>query len=345
MPRTATDCNTAVVVNTSVCPPLYDQRFTDTDNDGIPDYKDRDSDGDGIDDLYEGYSDPDKDGIPSYRDPDSDNDGVTDASEGAGKDKNGNGVPDFLDDEVAEPITYGGADWGSAGPGTGIVELRCGDTVANGRGDCPDPLSEGCRPGVRRFHGAVGDTYTVLCPPLCALDAMAVYGPFRTTGWTGADGCSAFPDHGTFLDHSSICKSLYSMGQVRHLKFFSCEQMLAAPCMRLSCLRSNFSILAHRRKLADAHDDPLCALALQIEYGKAGLGRIRLVPPVESYPACNSMPRARQDYLQTVNCLGRSAPIVCILAYPHPTLSRRSSSSARSCHAPRRSVPNVCSSS
>jgi hypothetical protein len=106
------------------------------------------------------------------------------------------------------------------------------------------------------------------------------------------------------------------MGQVCYFKSFACSQRPAAPGMRLSFLRSNLSIFAHRRELPDAQDDSLCAHALQIEYGRAGLGRIRLVPPVESYPSCNSMPRARQDYLQTVNCLGSCAFIVCILSPP-----------------------------
>ncbi len=46
----------------------------DTDKDGIPDYKDRDSDDDGLDDKVEGLEDWDKDGIPNYID--SKNDGA-----------------------------------------------------------------------------------------------------------------------------------------------------------------------------------------------------------------------------------------------------------------------------
>lgn len=53
----------------------------DTDNDGIPDYKDEDSDGDNIPDIEEGLIDTDKDGIPDYRDADSDGDGLTDLDE------------------------------------------------------------------------------------------------------------------------------------------------------------------------------------------------------------------------------------------------------------------------
>jgi gliding motility-associated-like protein len=58
----------------------------DTDNDGTPDYKDLDSDNDGITDAIEKGTgttpvDTDNDGTPDYRDLDSDNDGITDAIE------------------------------------------------------------------------------------------------------------------------------------------------------------------------------------------------------------------------------------------------------------------------
>ena len=58
----------------------------DTDNDGTPDYKDLDSDNDGITDAVEKGTgvtpvDTDNDGTPDYRDLDSDNDGITDAVE------------------------------------------------------------------------------------------------------------------------------------------------------------------------------------------------------------------------------------------------------------------------
>ena len=40
-----------------------------------------DSDGDGVDDIFEGSGDPDGDGIPSFLDSDSDNDGIDDKDE------------------------------------------------------------------------------------------------------------------------------------------------------------------------------------------------------------------------------------------------------------------------
>ena len=68
----------------------------DLDQDGILDYKDLDSDNDGLPDKLEGQNDLDKDGIPNYLDVDSDNDGITDIDEGT-KDSDNDKKPDFLD--------------------------------------------------------------------------------------------------------------------------------------------------------------------------------------------------------------------------------------------------------
>jgi outer membrane protein OmpA-like peptidoglycan-associated protein len=68
----------------------------DSDGDGSPDYLDLDSDGDGILDEEEGTDDADGDGTPNYLDLDSDGDGLTDQEEGNG-DSDGDGLPDFLD--------------------------------------------------------------------------------------------------------------------------------------------------------------------------------------------------------------------------------------------------------
>lgn len=53
----------------------------DVDGDGADNYVDRDSDNDGILDIIEGQTDPDGDGIPSYVDVDSDGDGINDVTE------------------------------------------------------------------------------------------------------------------------------------------------------------------------------------------------------------------------------------------------------------------------
>ena len=59
---------------------------------------DSDTDADGINDLTEGLVDTDNDGIPNFRDTDSDGDGVTDDIEGIG-DADADGTPDFLDSD------------------------------------------------------------------------------------------------------------------------------------------------------------------------------------------------------------------------------------------------------
>ena len=67
----------------------------DTDGDGLEDYRDADSDGDGVLDASEGVENQDDDGdtIPNYQDFDSDNDGIPDLIEfGFGSyDTNGDG--------------------------------------------------------------------------------------------------------------------------------------------------------------------------------------------------------------------------------------------------------------
>ena len=79
----------------------------DTDNDGVPDYLDEDSDGDGLLDLGEaiprggegGLADTDGDGVPDTLDRDSDGDSIPDTVEGATgvPDTDGDGTPDFRD--------------------------------------------------------------------------------------------------------------------------------------------------------------------------------------------------------------------------------------------------------
>ena len=65
----------------------------------MPDYRDLDSDNDGIPDALENF-DSDGDGTDDYVDPDSDNDGIPDSVESNGLpliDTDGDGVPDHLD--------------------------------------------------------------------------------------------------------------------------------------------------------------------------------------------------------------------------------------------------------
>ncbi|HSA60378.1 MAG TPA: hypothetical protein VLJ37_11930 [bacterium] len=70
---------------------VHGNELPDTDGDGTDDFRDLDSDGDGLPDADEAGSgaqncgaptDTDGDGTPDYRDPDSDNDGLPDGDEG-----------------------------------------------------------------------------------------------------------------------------------------------------------------------------------------------------------------------------------------------------------------------
>ena len=78
--------------------PDADEGANDSDNDGTPDYRDDDSDGDGIPDADEGANDSDNDGTPDYLDNDSDGDGIPDADEGA-NDSDNDGIPDYRDED------------------------------------------------------------------------------------------------------------------------------------------------------------------------------------------------------------------------------------------------------
>ena len=102
---------------------LHGPELTDTDGDGVPDYRDSDSDNDGLSDSSEGGPsaqncgpprDTDGDGIPDYRDPDSDNDDLPDLDEGTigtdplNPDTDGDGVPDGAEvDDGNDPLYPG----------------------------------------------------------------------------------------------------------------------------------------------------------------------------------------------------------------------------------------------
>ncbi|MFK7857759.1 MAG: OmpA family protein [Granulosicoccus sp.] len=100
----------------------------DTDRDGIRDFRDLDSDNDGLSDTAEitpadssftdinnlqndisalVLSDPDGDSLVNYRDLDSDNDGIPDLVEAGGTDIDGNGLADNFQDSNADGIDDG----------------------------------------------------------------------------------------------------------------------------------------------------------------------------------------------------------------------------------------------
>jgi gliding motility-associated-like protein len=118
----------------------------DFDGDGIPNYLDEDSDGDGINDSYEKNRDSDGDGDADYVDLDSDNDGITDKREYIG-DMDGDGIPNYLDkDSDGDGIldsAEGNAKFRAATDANsdGVVDCARIDTNGNGLGDCVEGAS------------------------------------------------------------------------------------------------------------------------------------------------------------------------------------------------------------
>lgn len=68
-----------------------------SDTDATPDYRDTDSDGDGLTDLVEGVTDTDNDGTPNYLDLDSDCDGTPDATDLRPLDTDNDGIANAVD--------------------------------------------------------------------------------------------------------------------------------------------------------------------------------------------------------------------------------------------------------
>jgi hypothetical protein len=103
----------------------------------------QDQDGDGILDVHEGDADPDRDGVPAYRDSDSDGDDLADAWERGDDDpmtlpldSDGDRIPDFLDPD-ADNNGLPDGDEGLRRNGT----LR--DTDGDGEPDAIDPDNDG----------------------------------------------------------------------------------------------------------------------------------------------------------------------------------------------------------
>lgn len=145
----------------------------DTDNDGMPDYRELDSDNDGITDIREGggtdtnndgrsdstsdtdgdgmtdsydpdnggtsqpVTDTDSDGIPDFRDLDSDGDSIADIIEGGGTDTNGDGRADSSTDTDGDGL----AD--QYDPTTGGTTQPTTDTDNDGTPDFRDRDSDG----------------------------------------------------------------------------------------------------------------------------------------------------------------------------------------------------------
>ena len=130
----------------------------DTDGDGVPDFRDIDSDNDGIHDLIEGSGlnpsvvDPDGEGVVNGTD--TDGDGIKDLADGSGTfgdgsqpaplDTDGDGVPDYRDldsdnDGINDVIEGGNPDT----DGNGIVDGPATDTDKDGVPDSIDGTPNG----------------------------------------------------------------------------------------------------------------------------------------------------------------------------------------------------------
>ncbi len=132
---------------------------SDLDEDGVPDYRDDDTDGDGIADATEGAGDTDGDGVPNYRDLDSDNDGLPDAMETF--DSDGDGSADYIDpdsdnDGIPDSVEADGLPPADT-DGDGLFDYIDPDSDDDGISD----LEEGRTSGNDTDNDGIDDTYDV----------------------------------------------------------------------------------------------------------------------------------------------------------------------------------------
>lgn len=154
----------------------------DTDNDGIADYRDLDSDNDGITDTTESggtdldadgrvdvindanadglndgtppaLTDSDSDGTPDYLETDSDNDGITDTTEAGGADSNGDGIADDLIDANNDGLNDNTALPLTDTDGNGTPDYRQLDSDSDG---IPDNTEAGINPAAPLDSNADG---------------------------------------------------------------------------------------------------------------------------------------------------------------------------------------------
>jgi hypothetical protein len=116
--------------------------LVDTDKDRTPDYRDTDSDNDGILDVHEGTLDSDGDGQANYIDTDSDGDGTSDSLEGVG-DTDDDGISDYIDldsdndglpDSLEQSVNLSGKDTDGDGIDDNYDVDQTGGTDSNNDG-------------------------------------------------------------------------------------------------------------------------------------------------------------------------------------------------------------------
>lgn len=120
----------------------------------------RDTDGDGMPDVLEGYGDTDGDGVPDFLDLDSDNDGLSDAVEGPGASTDS--VPEGLTGRDGDSDGLGDV---AEGPGASTDSLLEGGTGSDGdTEDDSEPISGGGFRGGPAANQAVWDSDPVNLP-------------------------------------------------------------------------------------------------------------------------------------------------------------------------------------
>ncbi len=181
----AVDSGTGLAPGAGVMPP------PDTDGDRVPDYRDLDSDNDGIPDVIEAkLPDPDTNAyLGSGRPPKVDSKG---RAEGAGVnpvDTDGDGTPDYRDldsdgDSKSDLVEAGGSDADGNGRVDGFVDTDgdgLDDAVSPRRGGRPLALPDGDGDGAPDFRD------------IAAADGEE---PILQTGLEGVGGCAVNPRAG-----------------------------------------------------------------------------------------------------------------------------------------------------
>jgi len=123
-------------------PDANDKHPGNSDTDAVEDWRDTDSDDDGITDQIEGNIDTDSDGTPNYRDIDSDGDGISDKTETAADfdgDSKGNYIDTDSDGDGIDDQTEGTSDPDNDNAGNWLDTDSDGDGINDQTESTGDP--------------------------------------------------------------------------------------------------------------------------------------------------------------------------------------------------------------